>query len=343
MLSRRFLQSAAALLSVACSNSGTHGDDAAAGRGGGSGMAGASTGAASGSSNAGAGMGGGGGAGAGAGGTLSSGGQAGSGAGGLAGNAGMSGMSGAFSDADALVVPQSVVVMGLPGGHGVLEMFALTIRKGPTNTEMYAALKNVGDRAVCDGALTIELYDKDGNSIAAAIGGLLTDHLYRLTDGSGSLASCVGAGEITMASMTDLSLDLDLDNIGVAVYRNPYFGIEVEQIEGFTVKDVLGTSSGAKTSYTGTLVNGLDEAVTNPTVYVYPVNSVGRPLGMATANDPTAELAPGESWSFTSNIVDAVGVDYHAYVTGSVADTTLGGQGGQAGATGQGGQAGSSP
>src|SRR4029079_15361265 len=180
-------------------------------------------------------------------------------------------------------VPQGVSVMGLPGGHGVLEMCALTIRKGPTNTEMYAALKNVGDRPVCDGALTSELYDKDGNSIASAIGGLLTDHLYRLTDGSGSLAACVGAGEVTMASMTDLSLALDLDNIGYAVYRNPYFGIQVEQIEGFTVTDVLGTPSGTGTTYTGTLVNGLDEAVTNPTVMIYPVNAVGRPLGMATA------------------------------------------------------------
>ncbi|HWP07359.1 MAG TPA: FxLYD domain-containing protein [Polyangiaceae bacterium] len=343
MLSGRFLQSVAVLLSVACSNSSTHGDDARAGKGGGSEMSGAGGGAVSGSGSGGAGASGAGGAGAGSGGTLSSGGQAGSGAGGLAGSAGMGGMSGAVSDADALVVPQGVSVMGLPGGHGVLEMFALTIRKGPTNTEMYAALKNVGDRPVCDGALTIELYDKDGNSIASAIGGLLTDHLYRLTDGSGSLASCVGAGEVTMASMTDLSLELDLDNIGYAVYRNPYFGIQVEQIEGFTVTDVLGTPSGTGTTYTGTLVNGLDEAVTNPTVMIYPVNAVGRPLGMATATatDPTAELAPGASWSFTSNTVDAVGIDYHAYVTGSVADTTLGGAGGQTGQSGQGGQAGS--
>src|SRR5436190_593544 len=87
---------------------------------------------------------------------------------------------GTHGDDNALVVPRDVNVMGLPGGHGILEMFALTIRKGPTNTEMYAALKNVGDRAVCDGALTIELYDKDGMSIASGIGGLLTDHLYRL-------------------------------------------------------------------------------------------------------------------------------------------------------------------
>jgi len=334
MLSGRFLSSVALLLSVACSNHATHGGDAAAGKGGGSGMAGASSGAANGSGSSGTSAGGSAGsAGGGAGGTPSSGGQAGSGAGGLAG------VSGALSEDDALVVPQGVSVMGLPGGHGILEMFALTIRKGATNTEMYAALKNVGDRPVCDGALTIELYDKDGMSLVAAIGGLLTDHLYRLTDGSGTLASCVGGGEVTMASMTDLSLDLDLDNIGFAVYRNPYFGLEVEQIEGFTVKDVIGTPSGTGTSYTGTLVNGLDAPITNPTIMIYPVNRVGRPLGMATASsvDPAAELAPGGSWSFTSNVVDAVGVDYHAYVTASVVNTAEGGQ------SGQGGQAGASP
>ena len=110
------------------------------------------------------------------------GGQAGTG-----GNAGaaVAGAGSGTNPDDALVWPESIEVMGLPGGHGSLEMFALTVRKGSTYTEMFAALRNVGDRPVCDGALTIELYDKDGMSVAAGIGGLLTEHLYRLTDGSG--------------------------------------------------------------------------------------------------------------------------------------------------------------
>lgn len=262
------------------------------------------------------------------------------GAGGSAGAAIAGAGSGTNPD-DALVWPESIEVMGLPGGHGSLEMFALTVRKGASYTEMYAALRNVGDRPVCDGALTIELYDKDGMSVAAGIGGLLTEHLYRLTDGSGSIAACVGAGEVTMASMLDLPPTLDLDNLGYAVYRNPYFGIPVDLIGTLSVSDIVPVTTDAGTSCTGTLRNGIDVAVANPTVMLFPVNRVGRPLGMMSGSG-TVELAPGDTWSFQTSS-DVVGVDYAAYVTGTTSKPGEGGQGGdggQAGQSGQGGQAG---
>jgi len=228
--------------------------------------------------------------------------------------------------------------MGLPGGHGVLEMFALTVRRGPTHTEMYAALKNVGEHAVCDGALTIELYDKDGMSVAAGIGGLLSDHVFRLKDGSGNIAACVAPGEVTMASMTDLSPDLDLDNLGFAVYRNPYFGIEVDQIGTFTVSEVVASTSDAGTSYTGKVSNDIDIPAENPTVMIFPLNSVGRPLGMATGSG-TVALEPGDSFSFETS-ADVAGMSYHAYATAKTAAPGDAGAGGQGGQGGQGGEAG---
>lgn len=256
------------------------------------------------------------------------------------GAAGIAGVAGAVTENpdEALVWPASISVMGLPGGHGILEMFALTVRKGATNTEMYAALKNVGDRPVCDGALTIELYDKDGQSVASGIGGLLTDHVYRLTDGSGSVAACVGAGEVTMASMTDLSPDLDLDNLGFAVYRNPYFGIDVDQIGSFAISDVVATPGDAGTSYTGKWSNDIDITVENPAVMIFPVNSVGRPLGMATASD-TVRLEPGDSFTFTTT-PDVAGMGFHAYATAKTSQMPDAGAGGQGGQGGQGGEAG---
>lgn len=258
-------------------------------------------------------------------------------AGGVAGTAGIAGAANVGPD-DALVWPASISVMGLPGGHGVLEMFALTVRKGPTHTEMYAALKHTGDRPVCDGALTIELYDKEGQSVAAGIGGLLTDHVYRLKDGSGSIAACIGPGEVTMASMTDLSPDIDLDNLGFAVYRNPYFGIEVDQIGAFTVSDVAAVTGDAGTSYTGKLSNDIDITVENPAVMIFPLNTVGRPLGMATGTG-TVELEPGASFSFTTT-ADVAGTGYHAYGTAKTSQSGSAGAGGQGGQAGQGGEGG---
>jgi hypothetical protein len=339
MPSLRVVQAIAMLAVAACSN-GTRGDGAGGGGGsgapttptGGAGGAGSGTGGTSGT----AGWGGAAGLGSGGNGAATpSGGQAGS-SGGSAGGAGMAGAANVAPE-DALVWPASITLMALPGGTGILEMFALTVRKGVTHTEMYAAMKNVGDRAVCDAALTVELYDKDGQSVAAGIGGLLTQHLYRITgpDGTGNVAACVGPGEVTMASMLDLPLSLVLEDLGFAVYRNPYFGIEVEQIGALTVSDVATATSSAGTSYTGTLVNGIDITVTDPTVAIFPINRVGRPLGMATGTG-AVELAPGAGWSFETS-ADAAGVDYAAYAT---AKTSEGGNSGQPGQAGQGGEAG---
>ena len=136
--------------------------------------------------------------------------------------------------------------------------------------------------------------------------------------------------------MLDLSPTLDLDNLGYAVYRNPYFGIPVDRIGALSVSDVVPTTTDAGTSCTGTLLNDIDVTIMNPTVMLFPVNRVGRPLGMVTGTD-TVELEPGETWSFQTSS-DVAGVDYAAYVTASTRRTGEGGQGGQAGEGGQAGQ-----
>jgi hypothetical protein len=219
---------------------------------------------------------------------------------------------------DALIVPEGLTVTALAGGNGVLEVIALTLHAGPNSTELYAALKNVGDVPACDAALSIELYDTNEQSLAAGIGGLLTQHFYRLTDGSGAIAACVGPGDVTMTAVTDLPSDFAMEDVGYVVYRCPYFALDVVPIAGLSIRDLKRAPGGAGSAYTGKLVNELDVAVSKPSVSVFPITRAGRPLGIATGSG-TVEVPPGGSWAFETNTADAPGVDYVAYPAGALA------------------------
>jgi hypothetical protein len=229
------------------------------------------------------------------------------------------GAAGEDTGDDALIVPEGLSVTALAGGNGVLEVIAFTLRKGPRSAEVYAALKNVGDIPACSAAVSVELFDEAEQSLAAGIGGLLTQRFYRLTDGSGTIAACVAPGDVTMAAVTDLPSDIVIEDVGYVVYRCPYFALDVVPIDGLTISHVESITGRDGTAYTGTLVNGLDVAVNNPAVSVFPVNRVGRPLGMATASG-ALEIPPGGSWSFETNAVGTPGVEYAAYPAGALGD-----------------------
>jgi hypothetical protein len=214
--------------------------------------------------------------------------------------------------------------MGLESGHGVLDVIALTLRVGPSNLELYAALKNVGDTPACDAALSVELFDQQEYSLAAGIGGLYSNHLYRLTDGSGTIAACVAPGDVTMAAITDLPGTIALDTVGSITYRCSYFAIDVTPIDGLRLGPVASVAESGATAYTGTVVNGLDVPVNNPSVAVFPVNRVGRPLGVASgrgSNDipPTTSIPPCGSWTFRTNAVSTSSTGAVAFPAGSVA------------------------
>src|SRR5262245_10680978 len=101
---------------------------------------------------------------------------------------------------DALIVPEHLTVTALAGGNGVLNVTALTLSEGPSSTELFAALKNEGDVPACTAAFSVELFDDADQSLASGIGGLLSQHFFRLTDGSDAIAACVGPGDVTMAA-----------------------------------------------------------------------------------------------------------------------------------------------
>lgn len=220
---------------------------------------------------------------------------------------------------DALIVPEDLRVTALAGGTGVLELIALTLRAGASGTAVYAALRNGGDVPACSAAFSIELFDAAEQSLAAGIGGLLTQRFYQLTDGSGEVAACVGPGDVSMASVTDLPSDLTVEEVAAIVYRCPYFALDVRPIAGITVTGVKSETDGAGSVYTGVFRNGLDVAVERPSVSVFATNRAGRPLDLAIASAAIA-VPPGGTWSFETSSVDASASDYAAYPAGALAD-----------------------
>jgi hypothetical protein len=225
--------------------------------------------------------------------------------------------AGAQTGDDARIVPEGLAVTALAGGNGVLELLALTLQRGPRSVALYAALKNVGDAPACNAAFSVELFDESGRSLAAGIGGLHTSHLYRLTDGSDAIASCLGPAEIGMVAVMDLPSDTVIEEVATIVYRCPYFALDVVRIAGLTIRALQRVAGSAGTAYAGTLVNELAVTVIRPSVTVFPVNSAGRPLGMVTGSGK-AEIPPGDSWAFETSAVSTPGVGYVAYPAGAL-------------------------
>lgn len=219
------------------------------------------------------------------------------------------------------IVPEGLTVRALAGGNGVLEVIALTLRQGASSAEVYAALKNVGDVPACDAAFSIELFDDSQQPLASGINGLRVSHFYRLQDDAQQIVGCVGPGHVAMAAVTELPPEVAIDDVGFIVYRCPYFALDVDPIEGLTVRDVKRVTSNTGTVYAGTLVNGFDRTVRNPAVAVFPVNRVSRPLGFATA-DSDVEVPPGGSWKFETDAVavDAPGEKWNAYPAAALDD-----------------------
>jgi hypothetical protein len=213
---------------------------------------------------------------------------------------------------DALIFPQGLNVTARASGCGVLDMVALTLRRGSSHGELYAALKNGGGSPACSPSFSVELLDQAEQPLATGLGGLLVQRFYRLTDGSEAVAGCVGPGDIAMIAITDLPAELALEDVGTVVYGCNFWLLDVSPIDGISIRDVKVVARSRGTAFTGALVNELDTALESPSVAVFPVNSVGRPLGVAFGNG-TVDVPSGSSWQFETNAVDEAGADSAAY------------------------------
>jgi hypothetical protein len=220
---------------------------------------------------------------------------------------------------DALIVPEGLAVSLETGGAGVLDLYALTLQEGPSGLELYAALKNDGDVPACDAALKVTLYDTTGQPLGDFINGLYTSHFYLyMPDASTSeIAACASPGDVTMTEIAIPASDnIALSDVGSIVYYYSYFALDAVLIDGLTVGEVNTVTTTAGTSYTGTVINDLDMMVSGPSIAVFPLNCVGRPLGIASGSD-TSVVPAGGSWTFQTNLVDAPGVSYAAFPSAS--------------------------
>jgi len=251
----------AALLGVACSGSEKPGaPNGVAGSVGVSGGAGAAVAGSAGASNPGAG----------ANGLL-----------GVSGEAGMGGGAGETSS-DSMIIPAGITVAPRPGINSVFNVIALTLRPVADGAELYAAIRNDGDIQACNASFSVELHDKDDQVIGNGISGLMVRHFYEFTDGSGTVEVCVGPGEVTMVAITSVSLDGSIADVRSVVYQSNYWAyLTAVEIPGVTLMGVEPVARSGGVAYTGTLLNGLDMALTGPTVAIFPVNAVGRELGRA--------------------------------------------------------------
>lgn len=210
-------------------------------------------------------------------------------------------------------MPEGLDVAAKPGGCGPLGLVGFTLQRGPSSGEVYVALKNTGNGLACSPAFSIDLFDANQQFLATGVGGLLVQRFYRAADGSDSIAACLAPGDTTMVAITDLPSAMEIETVRHVVYWCNYWAVDdVTAVPGISITDVRALEREAGVAYTGALVNGLDVALRAPSVAIFPLNRVGRPLGVALGRGMD-EVPPGGSWQFETSTVPDAGVARAAY------------------------------
>lgn len=230
------------------------------------------------------------------------------------------GMAGGAS-LEPFFVPEDVVVSKLDSTEGGLEVIASTLKQGANGSEFYAALRKVGEGSACDANITIEFYDKGEQSMGAWLGAVYGRQLYWGAE-TGVVIACVDPGELAMVALVDEPPAINLDEVGFIVYRFSYFDksiipFELVAIDSLSLGAIQATSSDGGTRFSGTLENELDYTLRDPSVAVFSVTEVGRPLSMVSASE-IVDIPAGGSWSFETESVDEVGTDVVAFPYGAI-------------------------
>ncbi len=157
-------------------------------------------------------------------------------------------------------------------------MIALTLREGPSGGEIYAAVRSDRDTPACSPSFSVNVYDKADQHVAAGLSGLLLKSFYRMADDSSPVA-CMAPGEVSMVAISDLPANLILDDLGRIEYWSNFWALDVEPLGEISIDEVQSVTRSAGVAYTGALINGLDIAVSDPSVAVFPLNRAGRPSG----------------------------------------------------------------
>jgi len=214
---------------------------------------------------------------------------------------------------------QVFVPAGLPNtttdtGGKWLTLVAFTLVQQATAPALYVAARNDGEAPACNVGMLTDFFDKAGYLVTSAGAAVWSRKSYRLDPDV--ILDCIDPGEIAMAS-TDLPADLVIADLGSLTHSFPGFILQdIVPLAGLSLSGAKTVTTGAGTAYKGTFTNGFDVPVSAPTVRVFPVNRVGRPLGVATSSAAT-DLPPGSSWTFETSPVDDPGAGYEAYPAAS--------------------------
>jgi hypothetical protein len=183
---------------------------------------------------------------------------------------------------------------------------------------IYVAVRNDGEAPACNVGMMMDFLDPVGYVVTSVGAGVWSKQYYRLDPDV--ILNCIDPGEIGMAAAA-LPADLVIAELGSLRHSFPGFILQdIVHLEGLTVSGVKTVKTGAGTAYTGKLTNGFDVAVSAPTAAIFPVNRVGRPLGMVTSSAATGDLTPGGSLTFETSPVTDPGAGYQAYAGGTLAD-----------------------
>lgn len=219
-----------------------------------------------------------------------------------------------------LFVPEGVSVAQRLGNNNAFEVTAFSLLPGTDGLDFYASVKNAGEGVLCGTSFSVDLQDEDAQVLAAGVSGLMAKRFYRFAEDAGplagSVAGCVAPGDVSKVAIKGLVVDpANAEVHGVVFYTNSWGNFSLVEIQGVSLTGVSAVKQASGVVYKGSLVNGLDTTVSSPTVAIYPVNAVGRPLGVAYGGSST-ELSPGAHWDFETDTVADPGVGFDAYPMG---------------------------
>jgi hypothetical protein len=234
---------------------------------------------------------------------------------GVGGRGGTAGATGQADD-DRLFVPEGLANTNQSGADVGLVLIAFTLVEGKAGPELYAAIRNDDAIPICNAGLVTLFLDKSEQIVTSDGAGLQGGRLYQLSDGP--IVSCLDPGEIAMTASTNLPDEVVIDQLGSLQHQLPGFILDdIVPIAGPVVSDVKKVTTASGTAYTGTITNGLDVTASALSVSVFPLNRVGRPLGVATSS-ATMDVPPGGTWTFETSTVDDPGVASVAFAAATI-------------------------
>lgn len=224
---------------------------------------------------------------------------------------------------DRLFVPEGLSVKKpTDGSSGAFNLLALTLQQKDEQAEVYLALRNDGETPACTAAFTVALLGVNGETLATGTRGLSVRKFYRFKldeSAEPTVAGCVDPGEVTMGAIRDLDLEPQgsgLQGISLSYWLTYWNLADLTPLPGaVTFENVKTVVQRDGVAYTGELINELVDEPRDAVVSVFPVNRVGRPLGVAYSQGSEA-LPPGGRWEFETTTVPEAGAGFAAYPVG---------------------------